>query len=116
MTAESGAGSEHRRNVECPGAHIEIGCARRTFPSKLRYGATSPDTVDVEAQQMIEKIVARRDGREHSADERAFRLAIGRDRSAMLCRDVVDQHRPKLTVTSHAGKRATLVALVVASL
>src|SRR5262249_34201973 len=85
------------------------------LPIQRRNRSTSPGAIDVEAQEMVEKIVARRDGREHPADEVALRRAVGRHHESMLGRHVVCRHRPKFTRAAHAIKRAGSLALEAAS-
>ena len=75
---KSGVPGESRGDVERARANIEIRRCRRALPAELRDRAAAPEPVDVEAQEMVEKIIARRDGRKDSADECAFRLAVGR--------------------------------------
>src|ERR1700752_1645855 len=47
--------------IECPGAQIEVRAVRLCFPAEPLHGGPPPGPVDVQAQQMIQEVVARCD-------------------------------------------------------
>src|SRR5881394_130706 len=64
---EAGAACQLHGEVEGAGAEIEIDARGAPFPVEPRDGAATPGAIDVEAEQMIEEIVTRRDFGEHAA-------------------------------------------------
>src|SRR6185436_989810 len=63
--AKSIAARQLGGEVEGPGAQVEVGAVRLRFPAEPLHGGAPPRAVDVEAEQMIQEIVARCDRREH---------------------------------------------------
>jgi hypothetical protein len=54
--------------VHRPRTEVEIGPFRRPFPAKPVHRKPPPAAVEVEAENMIEQVVPRRDGREYPPD------------------------------------------------
>src|SRR6266513_1667008 len=75
--AESAGARERRREIERAGAEIEIGAVGSPLPREPSHRGAAPGTVHVEAQQMVQQVVARRDRGEHAAHVRPFGRSRG---------------------------------------
>src|SRR5690348_7014146 len=73
--AERALSDECRRELEGTGAQIEVGAVRSALPAESLHRGTAPGPVDVETEEMIQEVVARRDGGEHAAHVRPLRIA-----------------------------------------
>src|SRR6266540_79224 len=56
--------------VECAGAEVEVRAVGFRFPTEPRHSGTAPGPIDVEAEQVVQEVVARRDRCEHATDVR----------------------------------------------
>src|SRR2546425_989976 len=66
--AKTGLPGELGGKVQCAGADIEIGAVGFSFPAEARHGGAPPGPIHVEAEQVVQEVVARRDRREHATD------------------------------------------------
>ncbi len=65
--AEPGRAGERRREIERAGAEIEIGAVGSLLPREPSHCGAAPGAVHIEAQEMVQQVVARRDRGEHAA-------------------------------------------------
>jgi len=114
-TAKTGLVGERRGHVQRASAQIKISCLRGVLPIQFGNGAASPRAIDVEAEEMVEQIVPRRDRGEDPSYEAAFRRGIRGKERGIFGRDFIDRHRPKLSGASHASKQAVSCTLDDAS-
>ena len=66
--AEAGLARQLGSEIERAGTEIEIDAARPPLPVEARDRGSAPGTIHVEAEQVVQEVVARRDGGEHAAD------------------------------------------------
>src|SRR5437870_174970 len=59
---KAGGAGERGGQVQCAGAEVEVDAVRARLPAEARDGRAAPGAVHVEAQQVVEEVVARRDG------------------------------------------------------
>src|SRR6267378_1488665 len=64
--AKAVAARQLRGEVQSAGAEVEIGTVRFRFPIEPRNGGATPGPIHVEAQQMVQEVVARCDRCEHA--------------------------------------------------
>ena len=70
---EAGRDGQRGGEVERSGAQIEVPAVGPALPAERVNGRRAPAPVDVEAEQVVEQIVARRDGGEHPPHVAALR-------------------------------------------
>ncbi len=75
--AEAGLAGEDRREVEGPGAEVEVDSIRRPLPPESPHGVPAPAEIQPQAQNPIQPIVRRGDGGEHLADVGALLRPAG---------------------------------------
>src|SRR5207247_692030 len=73
--AEPGRAGERRREIERAGAEIEIGAVGSQLPREPSHRGAAPGAVHIEAQEMVQQVVARRDRGEHADYVRPLRFA-----------------------------------------
>src|SRR6267143_649211 len=62
------AAGEVGGKVEGAGTEIEVGAVGFSFPAEARHGGAPPGPIHVEAEQVVQEVVARSDLREHATD------------------------------------------------
>src|SRR6266566_4328 len=66
--AEAALPGELGGQVQRAGAEIEVGAGGLSFPAESRHGGAPPGPIHVEAEQVVQEVVARSDRREHATD------------------------------------------------
>src|SRR5439155_3451901 len=72
---EARLAGEGGREIQRASAEIEVQAVRSRFPPEPPHRGPAPATIQVEAQEMVEEVVARRDGGEHAPHVGALRVA-----------------------------------------
>src|SRR5438132_8494214 len=62
------------RELEGAGAEIEIDAVRSSLPAEPSHRGPAPAAIHVEAEEMVEEVVARRNSGEHAAHVRPLRV------------------------------------------
>jgi len=78
--AEARRARQLGRQVHRAGTNVEIHAVRPRLPTKPRHRGPAPAAILIQAEEMIEEIVARCDGAEHAAHVGPLRLAVRRPR------------------------------------
>ncbi len=86
-TAKAWLTRQCKTHVERAGAQIHERAPRPPLPAERRDSLTTPTLVDVEAEQVVEQIVPRRDLREYAPDVCTLVAPTGRrlEGRALLC-------------------------------
>src|SRR6267143_5225201 len=66
--AEAALSGELGGQVQRAGTEIEIGAVGVSFPTEARHGGAPPGPIHVEAEQVVQEVVARSDRGEHATD------------------------------------------------
>ena len=75
---KAGGAGERGGQVQRAGAEVEVDAVRARLPAEPRDSGAAPGAVHVQAQQVVQEVVARRDGGEQAAHVAPLRLASRR--------------------------------------
>jgi hypothetical protein len=65
VTTEAGLSGEDGREIECPGAQIQVPAVGPLLPADTADGVAPPALVEPQADDPVQAIVGGRDGGEH---------------------------------------------------